>query len=142
MIVIDACVAAKWYLNEQGSDEAARFLTIGAPLAAPALIRIEVLGAIIRHYREGRLSIQKAQVACGLWEADLAGGGLTLFADEAIIAEAATLAFTIRHTIQDCLYLAVAARTDARLVTADPKFHDRAAPIYKGIELLPGCRPS
>ena len=61
MIVVDASIAAKWYLNEPGSPEAAAFLTADAALLAPALIRIEVTGAIVRRYREGKLSLERAQ---------------------------------------------------------------------------------
>src|SRR5262245_39797495 len=58
MIVVDASIAAKWYLNEPGSAQAAAILTSDDVLLAPALIRLEVNGAIIRRYREGKLSLE------------------------------------------------------------------------------------
>jgi predicted nucleic acid-binding protein len=142
MIVVDASIAAKWYLNEPGSTEAARFMTCGSLLVAPALIRIEVTGAILRRYREGTLSVHRAQEACDLWETDLASGALRLLPDETLIDAARAMAFQIRHAIQDCLYLAAAVATGpARLVTADPTFHTRASAAFPFVELHAVSRP-
>jgi predicted nucleic acid-binding protein len=136
MIVVDASIAAKWYLNEPGSDQAAAFLTSEALLIAPSLIRIEVNGAILRRYREGKLSLERAREACELWDADLAAGTLRLVPDETLIVPARAIAFQIRHAIQDCLYLAAAVEADrVRLVTADPTFHARAAPAFPFVDL-------
>ena len=141
MIVVDASIAAKWYLNEHGSAEAAALLTSESLLQAPALIRIEVTGAILRRYWEGQLSLQRAREACDLWEEDLAGGALTLVPDATLIDSARVLAFEIRHTIQDCLYLAAAvAAGPARLVTADPTFHARASAAFPFVELHAAAR--
>ena len=142
MIVVDASIAAKWYLHEPGSQEAAAFLTSDAALVAPALIRIEVTGAIVRRYREEKLSLQKAREACELWEEDLAAGAIRLVPDERLIEAARALAFQIRHAIQDCLYLAVAVKAGgARLVTADPTFHTRAARAFSFVDLQAATRP-
>ena len=136
MIVVDASIAAKWYLNEPGSTEAAALLTSAAILIAPALIRVEVNGAILRRFREGKLSLERAQEACALWDSDLATGAIRLVPDDILIVPARALAFQIRHTIQDCLYLAAAVDADgARLVTADPTFHARAAPVFPFVDL-------
>ena len=136
MIVVDASIAAKWYLHEPGSQEAAAILTSDAVLLAPALIRLEVNGAIIRRYRERKLSLQRAREACELWEADLADGVLRLVADETLIAPARGIAFQIKHAIQDCLYLAAAVEVGkVCLVTADPTFHTRAAKAFPFVDL-------
>lgn len=140
MIVLDANVAAKWYLNEPGSDEAAQFLTASTPLLAPALIRTEVTGAVVKNYRKGLLPLDKARAACELWQADLKAGALTLFPDEELLAEAIEVALQIRHTLQDCLYLTVAARFDAPLITADrPFFLSASASGRFKVSMLPGC---
>lgn len=136
MIVVDASIAAKWYLHEPGSAEAASLLTSAAVLIAPALIRIEVTGAILRRYRERKLSAERAREACNLWEADLAGGALRLLPDESLLLPAREIAFKIRHAIQDCLYLAAAVGANAeRLVTADPTLHARGAAAFPVIDL-------
>ncbi len=141
MIVVDASIAAKWYLHEPGSAEAASLLTSAAILIAPALIRVEVNGAILRRYREGKLSLERAKEACGLWDADLANGALRLMADVDLIAPARDIAFQIRHTIQDCLYLAAAIESgSARLVTADCTFHTRAVSTFPFVDLQVSTR--
>ena len=143
MIVVDASIAAKWYLHEPGSDEAARLLTSNAILIAPALIRIEVNAAIIRRYREGRLSKELASDAAELWEADLAVGSIRLVPNDGLIPMAKTIAFQLRHALQDCLYLAAAIETKAeRLVTADATFHERAKKTYSQLELQHYARPA
>ena len=142
MIVVDASVAAKWYLNEPGSEEAAALLTSASILIAPALILVEVTGAIIRRYREGELSLERAREACDLWDADIAGGAIRLLSDGGLIGPARAIAFQIRHAIQDCLYLAAALDIGAdRLVTADPKFHTRASPAFPFVDLQASARP-
>jgi predicted nucleic acid-binding protein len=142
MIVVDASIAAKWYLHEAGSAEAADILTSATPLLAPALIRVEVTGAIIRRYREGLLSLGRAKEACELWDTDLAGGAVQLVPDDTLLVSARAIAFKIRHAIQDCLYLAAAIEAGrARLVTADPTFHKRATPAFPFVELQAQGRP-
>lgn len=137
MIVVDASIAAKWYLNEPGSEEAAALLTSPRPLVAPALIRIEVAGAVLRCCREGLISRERAVEVCEQWEADLALGAVRLIPDEDLLPKARTLALDIRHAIQDCLYLAAAlSNPGARVVTADRPFHRRAAPAYSIVDLL------
>src|SRR5262249_17520559 len=51
MIVLDASVAAKAYLEEPGSDEAIALLTGRENLLAPELIRVEVAAALLRRVR-------------------------------------------------------------------------------------------
>jgi predicted nucleic acid-binding protein len=141
MIVVDASIAAKWYLKEAGSEEAAALLESDDVLIAPALVRLEVTGAILRRYREGKLSVERAKEACELWDADLAGGAVRLLPDEALIVPARTIAFRIRHTIQDCLYLAAAVEVGSnRLVTADPTFHARAVQAFPFVDLRAAAR--
>ena len=136
MIVVGASIAAKWYLHEPGSAEAAALLASAVLLIAPALIRIEVTGAILRRYREGKLSQNLASQACGLWDSDLANGAIRLVPDDTLIVPARAIAFQIRHALQDCLYLAAAIETRAAsLVTADAAFHARAAGAFHFVDL-------
>jgi len=105
-------------------------------------VRVEVNGAILRRFREGKLSLERAKQACDLWDADLAGGALRLMPDESLIVPARAIAFQIRHAIQDCLYLAAAVATSStRLVTADPTFHARAVPAFPFVDLRSKGRP-
>jgi len=56
-----------------------------------------------------------------------------------VLDEAVELAMSLKHTLQDCLYLAAAQQLKARLVTADRPFFERAKVAFQQIEMLPGC---
>lgn len=136
MIVIDASVAVKWFLPERGSPAAQAILSGSEKLIAPALVRVEVAAAITRRVRLSELTAAEAEAACRLWFAALAKGVVTLNPDEENIETAMRLAIQIRHPLQDCLYLALAQRMESILLTADPKFAERAKDSYRSVRVL------
>jgi predicted nucleic acid-binding protein len=139
MIVLDASVAAKAYLEEMGSDEAIAVLACEEKLLAPELIRVEVCAALCRRVRRSELEAQEARVRCDHWLGRLRTGLISLTPDLDLMADAIELATELKHALQDCLYLAVARRFDAPLITADRAFVERALPFYGRVSLLPGC---
>ncbi len=136
MIVVDASVAAKWFLPEPGEAAAQELLSSGQKLVAPALIRVEVAAAITRKVRLKEIQSQDAASAVQLWLRALVDGVVTLVADESDIEQAVKLALELRHSLQDCLYLALAVRLAVPLVTADEKFAGRAGAFYPGLRTL------
>jgi predicted nucleic acid-binding protein len=136
MIVLDASVAVKAYLDEPGSDEAIGFLTGERPLHAPELIRVEVAAALCRRVRRGELEASDASTLCAHWFARLEQGLFTLSPDRDLLADAVGLATELKHPLQDCLYLATARKVDAPLITADRSFYERASAIDRRVELL------
>jgi predicted nucleic acid-binding protein len=139
MIVLDASVAAKTYLEEAGTDAATELIAGSTKLLAPELIRMEVAGALCRRVRRGELQADEAEVRSQHWLAELDKGLFTLTPDRELLPEAVALSTKLKHPLPDCLYLAVAIRAHAPLITADRTFHDRARPLYKKISLLKGC---
>ena len=139
MIVLDASVAAKTYLEEAGAEAATELLAGPVKLLAPELIRLEVAGALCRRVRMGELDPGDAEVRSQHWLAELDKGLFTLTPDRDLLPEAVALSTKLKHALQDCLYLAVAIRFHAPLITADCTFHARAWPLYKQITLLAGC---
>ncbi len=139
MIVLDANVAVKPYLEEAGAEAATELLAGPTKLLAPELIRLEVAGALCRRVRKGELEPDEAEVRCQHWLAELDKGIITLTPDRDLLPEAIALSTRLKHPLHDCLYLAVAIRFHASLVTADRTFHDRARPLYKKVSLLKGC---
>ena len=139
MIVVDANVAAKWYIPELGSDAALELLVGPNPLFAPELIRLEVLSAITRRVRTNEATVTESQKRCDSWQRHLHAGAISVIPESEILDDAVRLAMEIPHTLQDCLYLAVAKRLDATLITADRPFHKRAKEFYDRISLLPDC---
>jgi predicted nucleic acid-binding protein len=143
MIVVDASVAAKWYLPEAGSPAAMELQEGPDQLFAPDLIRMEVAASITRRVRadrkEERLSPEEALSRCGKWFVLLDQGTLSLIPERELLQQAVKLSVEIKHTLQDCMYLAAAQVLNASLVTADRPFRERASRFYKGVSLLPGC---
>jgi predicted nucleic acid-binding protein len=139
MMVLDANVAVKPYLEEAGAEAATELLAGPTKLLAPELIRLEVAGALCRRMRRGELRPEEAETRCRHWLAELDKGLFTLTPDRDLLPEAIALSTKLKHPLQDCLYLAVAVRFHAPLVTADRTFHERARPLYKKVSLLKGC---
>jgi predicted nucleic acid-binding protein len=138
MIVVDASVAVKWFIPEAGEEAAAKLLGGRKRLIAPALIRLEVTGAIIRRYREGHLSEKKAREGAQAWEAMLQHRVVRLVPDADLFDDAVHMAFLAKHTLADCLYLAVAKGLGAPVITADKPMRDRGTRAYNNITLLGG----
>lgn len=139
MMVLDASVAVKAYLEETGAETATELLAGPTKLLAPELIRLEVAGALCRRVRRGELEAGEAEARCQHWLAELEKGLFTITPDRDLLPEGVALSTKLKHPLQDCLYLAVAIRSNAPLVTADRTFHERARPLYKKISLLKGC---
>ena len=139
MIVLDASVAAKAYLEEAGSDAAIAMLTGEQRLLAPELIRVEVAASLCRRVRRGELAAEEARLRCEHWLDRLRKGLFVLTPDQELLSDAMALSTDLKHPVQDCLYLAAAQRADAPLITADRALHDRAKPSFSRISLLPGC---
>jgi predicted nucleic acid-binding protein len=139
VIVVDANVAAKWYLPEAGSEAALELMAGPNPLVAPDLIRLEVLSALTRRVRTHEATVAEAESRCHDWQRHLHAGAVSLVPESELLEDAVRMAMEIPHTLQDCLYLAVARRLDAPLITADRPFHDRVKTSYGRIALLAGC---
>lgn len=135
-MVVDASIAVKWFMEEPGTEAAEALLSGSEKLIAPVLIQVEVAAAITRKARLGEIEGKEAAEACRLWIAALASGVPTLSPDEENIESAIELALQIKHPLQDCIYLALARREDATLLTADHKFVERARGCYAKVECL------
>lgn len=133
MRIVDASVAAKWFLPESGTVAAQKLLTGHHRLIAPALIRIEVAGAIVRAFRESRMSEAIARDCCQAWDQLLDDRIIQLIANDELYALAVKIAFEIRHTVQDCLYLAAGKAVKAPVLTADKTLAERGG---KSVRLI------
>lgn len=136
MIVIDASVAVKWLVPEAGEAEAKRWLNGNERLVAPSIVRIEVANAVVRKYRNDGLPEAAAKTACELWDALLENHVLQLVPIEELYQSALALAFEARHTVPDCLYLALAKRDGFTLVTADRPMYDRGLAVHDQLQWL------
>jgi predicted nucleic acid-binding protein len=137
-LVVDASVAIKWYLDEPHADAALELVAREPDLIAPDLVVAEVGNALWKRQRQGEITAEHVNaIAIALPKAFAA---LSPAAD--LIADALTLADHLDHPVYDCLYLALAARRQVELVTADRRLVRRvqADPVSVRIRLLmPGA---
>jgi predicted nucleic acid-binding protein len=141
MIVVDASVAVKWLVSERDEDAAEELLKSEMEVAGPLLLRVEVTAAVARKARYREIPEAEAAAAIDLWAAILRGD-IALFPEDDDLRCALDLSLELKHPLQDCIYLALAERLDAPLVTADEKFAAKARSRYSRVRLLTALRRS
>lgn len=114
-MIVDASVAVKWLIDEEGSDVAEAILMQGN-LGAPDLLFAEIANVLWKRRRRGDFD--------GIPEGV---GGLAANFDRVVtcaqlMAPAAALAVELDHPTYDCFYLAMAIAEDDQLVTANARF--------------------
>lgn len=113
-LVVDASIAIKWVVEEEGTRQAVG-LRANFGFLAPELLVAECANILWKKVRRGELTVDEARLAARLLER--AGIELASMAD---LGERATaLALEVDHPAYDCMYLALAVRRDLRFVTAD-----------------------
>ena len=119
-LVVDASVAAKWLLEEAGTQQARELLMGDQPLLAPTLILSEVANAIWK-------AVARGATAEPLMEnlKEVPANFSKLVSIPALVDMALRLATHHNHPIYDCLSL----REAAPLVTADRRLVERFAGI-------------
>ena len=126
--VVDASVAVKWLVAEEDADVAQELATSGHDLHAPRLMTSEVANALWRKARVGEIERR----AAGILLANVADMPVRWGADETVSADAVRLALALDHPVYDCVYLALAHRIGAVLLTADRRFANALAPTEHG----------
>ncbi len=115
--VIDASVAIKWLVEEQGTDEALRLLE-KAKLSAPDLLIAECANILWKKVRRDEFSKDEARIAAGLLEQ----ADIEILPTRHLLASATSLAIELDHPAYDCIYLALAIERDWQFATADERF--------------------
>lgn len=121
--VVDASVAVKWFVNEDGSEIAEALLSSGQPLAAPEFLQVEAANALWKNALRGNLDANMATESA----TDLRRLIGSWHQDEFLLDAAARFAFALRHPVYDCMYLALAQLLDTQCLTADRRFLDVTA---------------
>jgi predicted nucleic acid-binding protein len=118
--VIDASVALKWVVEEDGTAQAFA-LRRQARLLAPELFVAECANILWKKVRRHELTAEEARLAAGL----LQGADVELVPTRRLLVPATRLAIELDHSAYDCLYLALALENGCPFVTADRTFVQR-----------------
>lgn len=115
--VVDASIAVKWVIPEVLSDLADRVRDGEEDVLAPDLLLVEVANALWRKTTAREISPREADAAFDL----VRRSGIDLRPAGPLLPRAMDLARRLGHPVYDCVYLALAARERASLVTADQR---------------------
>ena len=126
--VVDASVAVKLLVDEPDSDAARGLAASGEELHAPRLMASEAANALWQKARTGQMERADAGAALA-WMAEMP---LRWHDDETVGADALRLALALDHAVYDCVYLALAHRIGATVVTADRRFANVLASAEHG----------
>jgi len=103
-LVIDASIAVKWMVEEDGTPEALA-LRQKAKLIAPELLVAECANIVWKKVQRNELLKQEALLAARL----LQGAEIELVPTRSLFEAATRMSIEIDHPAYDCLYLALAA---------------------------------
>ncbi len=116
-LVVDASVAIKWVVEEEGRPAARQLLLDGHELLAPEFLLIESANVLRSKVAKGLIPEVQAPRALRAIEAALG----RFVPDRGLVNRALSIALLVGHPVYDCLYLACAEHSDAEFVTADTK---------------------
>jgi predicted nucleic acid-binding protein len=117
-LVIDANVAAKWYLPETDSQLAEKLFVADLDFHAPDFLATEFANIYRKHSVAGRTSMNAWREASTQLKKVIP----YWHEDGQLLGDALKLAITYKHPIFDCIYLALAIQIDGIVVTADQQF--------------------
>ena len=127
-VIVDANIAVKRFVQQQGTDAARRVQAYRGPLIAPAMLISETTNGLWRHVAIGEISAANAQAAVT--------GLAWWFHEHSLAAPALTLAVELNYPCYDCFYLALALSRSAPLVTADKRFINRLTPTQYSSSII------
>ncbi len=137
MIVVDASLGVKWFLDEPLSAEAATLLASAEEMLAPAHFHIEVASTLVREANIDKQLGDAMRQALEVLEDLIASTTVRLIvATPEAIRAAANLALDLGHPLKDCLYLALAMERGCDLVTCDARFAAKAKGVWAGVRML------
>ena len=140
IVIVDASVAAMWFVPEQHSDRAALLLDPEYQLVAPDLIRLEVGSALLKAIRRNEVTLEDGEEALGT----LLPTAVRMLRSEDHFETAFDIAHRLGGSIYDAIYIALARTLDAPIATNDVdmaatarKAEVQASLIAAGVPALP-----
>jgi predicted nucleic acid-binding protein len=134
--VVDASVVAAAFFRESHHDAAKAILASSLTLRAPELLLAEVANVVWRRYTRGELAAMEAEALL----ADVMLLPIEYTPTAALVSLALPLALRTGRTVYDCLYLALAVRHRAVLVTGDQRLARALSgtPLAAHVQMLAG----
>lgn len=122
-LVVDSCVAVKWFIREQDADRAVRLAQEDMRLYAPDVTLVEVANAIWKNERLGNLTPELANIAVS----GLPRYYHQVIASAPLLGETLALARQIDHPVYHCVYVVASRRMGVPLVTSDTRLVAKVA---------------
>jgi predicted nucleic acid-binding protein len=130
---LDSSTAFKWYVAEADSDKALRLRDDARAglhrLIAPDLFPTEVANALWVAERRGRVAPGESQVHLAALLTELP----VIASAAPLLLRATAIAAASRHSVYDCLYVALAESEACELVTADDQLVRNLGPRFSFI---------
>ncbi len=122
ILIIDASVAVKWFVREDGNEDALALIARGDDLHAPDSILSEAANTAWKKCRRGEITHGQAEAMVTA----LPHYFSRIWPTRDLITRAFAIASALDHPVYDGLYLACAEATGGILITADQHLIDVA----------------
>lgn len=135
-LVADASVVVKVFFDEENSAVARRLLLGAEEAMAPDWIWVEAANVVWKKQRRGEIPPEDAVAILK----DMAALPVRTVPSKDLIDEAMVLAMELGRSVYDSLYVALAVRTGAPMVTADERLANAVAgtPLERSVLWIGG----
>jgi predicted nucleic acid-binding protein len=124
VLVVDASIGMKWFVQEVHSAEARAWRSGPDSLHAPAFFfDLEIANILWKKVRRAEISRADADLILG----QLPALPITRYPEAPLLVPAFDLADRTGRTVYDCLYLALAVQLGGRMLTADQRLYNSLA---------------
>jgi predicted nucleic acid-binding protein len=127
--VVDASIAAKWFVPEEYSREALLLHESGATLIAPDILAAEISRFLLKKVRRGEMSIEEARLPL----VERLTKAIVLRPFLPLIDDAMDVGLRYQRDTYDALYVVLAAREGCPFVTADQRMYNSLEPDLGGL---------
>ena len=121
ILVVDASVVVKWFVQEPLSEQALDLVVPGLSRIAPDLVFSEVGNALWVKMRRGEIASDQAKLAFESLESFFD----RIVSSKDLAVRALEIAEALDHPIYDCFYLACAENLNGVVITADRRLSNR-----------------
>ena len=122
-VVVDASVCAKWLFAEEHQAQALRLLVLGRRFHGPDLLVAEIGSITWKKCIRGSITPHQAELVLATFR----NAPIDLTPTFELARGTLAIGLDLRQSFYDCLYLALAQREQAQLVTADQRLRRKVA---------------